>query len=172
MLSGNGLARFCFLVFWLNLMEIRLCAIPSRATLLQGEGENIRHPLENSRDWIGRTLIRQPEVNRWQLRDGDERPVEALNHGWRCVGVGERPNVGGRVIRGDRRPVREGDVRAGLQGQEKIRRGVEDDGRVGGCSGDAGKFGGLRRWQTAAIPLKIRAPGFAVCNPASWSVLG
>ena len=104
----------------------------------------VRRPLENPRAGICRTVIRQPKVNRWQLRDRDERPVEALNHGWRCVGVGERPNVGGRVIRGDSRPVREGDVRAGLEGQEKIRRGVEDDGRVGGRSGDAGKYGGCR----------------------------
>ena len=46
MLSGNGLAWFSFLVFWLNLMEIRLCAIPSRATLLQGEEETLAAALE------------------------------------------------------------------------------------------------------------------------------
>ena len=38
MLSGNGLAWFCFLNLWLNFMEIRRCAIPSRATLLVGRG--------------------------------------------------------------------------------------------------------------------------------------
>jgi len=34
MLAGNALALFCFLVFWLNSMEICRCAIPSRATNL------------------------------------------------------------------------------------------------------------------------------------------
>ena len=33
MFAGNGLALFCFLVFWLNFMKTCLCAIPSRATL-------------------------------------------------------------------------------------------------------------------------------------------
>ena len=127
--------------------------------LLPIEQRIVRRSLENPRAGICRTLIRQPEVNRWQLRSGDERPVEALGHGCRCVGVGERPWPGDRGVRGDRRPVRGGQVWTGLQCREKIRRGVEDDGRVGGRSGDAGKYGGLRRWQFADIAVE--------CNPGS-----
>ena len=97
---------------------------------------------------------------RMSIWSGDERPVEALSHGCRCGVVGERPRAGDRGIRGYRRPVRGRQARAGLQRQEKIRRGFEDDGRgVGGPSGDVGKYGGLRRWQFADSPV--------VCNPGN-----
>src|ERR1035441_2402795 len=49
--------------------------------------------------------------------------------------------------------------RTGLQRHEKIRRCVEDDGSVGARFGDAGKYGGFRRWETAAIAV--------VCNSGS-----
>ena len=41
MLADNGLACCCFLSFGAYFTRIRRCAIPSRATLLQGEGENL-----------------------------------------------------------------------------------------------------------------------------------
>src|SRR5665213_854423 len=87
-------------------------------------------------------------------RGGDERPVEALRHGCRCVGVGESPDVGGRIICGDHCPDRQGQAWAGLQRHEKIRRGVEDDGGVGARFGDAGKCGSRRCRQSAAIAVK------------------
>ena len=90
---------------------------------------------------------------RRSIGGGDKRPVEALSHGWRCVGVGERPGAGDRGVRGDRRPVRQ--IRAGLQRHEKKRRGAENDGHgVSGRSGDAAKFGGFRRWQFADIAVE------------------
>ena len=94
------------------------------------------------------------ELMRMSSRGGDERPVEALSLGCRCGVVGERPNAGDRGICGDWCPVREGQVRTGLERYEKIWRGAEDDGRVGGRSGDAGKDGSLQRWQTAAIAVE------------------
>lgn len=96
-----------------------------------------------------------------QLR-GDERPVEALSRGCHCGVVVERAAAGDRGIRGDRRPVREGQVRAGLQRQEKMCRGTEDKGGhgVGGRSGDVGKSGSLQRCrQTAAHAVE--------CNPGA-----
>ena len=104
-----------------------------------GEGASFAVPLNIRATGFAGQLLRQLEVDRWQSRHGDEGAVELLNCGWRCVGVGERPNVGGRTVRGHRRPVRGGQVWIGLQCHKKIRRGVEDDGRVGGHSGDAGK---------------------------------
>ena len=65
---------------------------------------------------IFRTRLGQPEVGRRQLRHGEERPVEAPNHGGRCVGVGEGPKVGGRCIRGDQGPVCEGQIELRLGG--------------------------------------------------------
>ena len=49
----------------------------------------------------------------------DERPVEALSHGCHYVSVDERPGAGDRGIRGNRRPVREGQAGTGLQCHEK-----------------------------------------------------
>ena len=93
---------------------------------------------------------------------GDERPLEALSHGCHYTRVGQRPGAGDRGIRSERRPVRGGQARTGLQRHEKERRGVEDDGYgVGGRSGDAGKYGGFRRWQFADIAVE--------CNPGSES---
>jgi hypothetical protein len=44
--SDNGLSCFCFLNLWLNFTRIERCAIPSRATLLRGEGESFAGTLK------------------------------------------------------------------------------------------------------------------------------
>jgi len=82
------------------------------------------------------------KVDRWQLWHGDEGAVEMLNFGWHSVGLDERPNIGDRKIRSDRRPIREGQAWIGLQCHKKIWRGIDGDGRVGARSGDPGKHGG------------------------------
>ena len=48
-------------------------------------------------------------------RSGDEGAVKTLSCRRRWVGVGERPKVGGRCVRGDQGPIGQGQIRAGLQ---------------------------------------------------------
>src|ERR1017187_10190718 len=89
---------------------------------------------------VERDMATIAEIMRTSIRS-DERSVEALSHGCHYVGVGECPRAGHRGIRGQRRPVRGGQARTGLQRHEKIRRGAENDGHGVGCrSGDAGKY--------------------------------
>ena len=98
---------------------------------------------------------------------GDESPVKVLRHGRRCVHVGEDPKVGGRRIRGNRRPFQGGQDGTGLQRHKKIRRGAEYDGRGVGRSGDVGKYGGGRRWQYAATTIECKsAPTWAIALPS------
>src|SRR5665213_292947 len=114
--------------------------------------ERNHHKLE--RRTVERDATATVELMRLSIWRGDERPVEALRHGCRCTVIGERPRAGERGVRGNRRPVWEGQAWAGLQRHEKIRRGVEDDSCGAGRLGDAGKDGGFRRWQFADIAVE------------------
>ena len=95
MLVGNGLAWFCFLVFWLNFMEIRRCAIPSRATQTRqvgfvvvrngglGPGKLCDHPEPCVRaDAIGAILVLLPSPSAGQPGVGSA-----------IEGVGGRPGA-------------------------------------------------------------------------------
>ena len=112
------------------------------------------NPTSSSRVQPHSDGIGDPRLMWLSIWRGDERPVEALRHGCRCTVIGERPRAGERGVRGNRRPVWEGQAWAGLQRHEKIRRGVEDDGCGAGRLGDAGKDGGFRRWQFADIAVE------------------
>ena len=55
-------------------------------------------------------------------------PVETLGHGFRGVSVSVCPGADDRAAPGNRHPIRQGQIRAGLQRQQEIRRGIENDG--------------------------------------------
>lgn len=93
----------------------------------------------------------------------NERAVEAVGRG-RRGGVRVRPRAGDRGIRGDRRPVREAQVRDGLQREEEIRRGADDDGHgVVGRAGDVGKSRCLRGRHTAGVAVECNRASLGQC---------